>query len=358
MKSKILLCTAAIAAILYAGCSLINDNAPISPQIENNLPQSVGSGNENNNNGEQPNTPYVTDAPSEIKTPETTVSNPIQDPDAATSLGPEESKTAEKSENPDIKAVTGGVSDNDGSEKPEADKSASPVVTAPSDVENPSKAGSEENGIDKDYMYQTDDDFFFVVNKQLLLPEDYDIKLDYVQGDYKMEVTAAKYMRDMIAAAKEDGIDLKILSTYRTLKYQKNLFERNVKSRMENNGMSYEEAYYDTSINIAPPGGSEHNAGLAADIITKNDWDTYEAFEDTEEFAWLQEHAWEYGYILRYLKDKEDITGYIYEPWHYRYVGVKYAKTVRDSGLCLEEYFEKYVWADGSEPFFPWNNLV
>ena len=168
-----------------------------------------------------------------------------------------------------------------------------------------------------------------------------------------MEKTAAKYMRQMIEAAAQDGIELKVMSAYRTVSYQKRLFERNVSSRMES-GMSYDEAYYDTSINIAPPGGSEHNAGLAADIIDTDHWDTYTAFEDTKEFAWLQEHAWEYGYILRYLKGKEEITGYIYEPWHYRYVGVKYAKAVRDSGLCLEEYFEEYVLSEGEEPSFPW----
>ena len=188
------------------------------------------------------------------------------------------------------------------------------------------------------------------------VPEQTEAQTDYVQGSYEMEKTAAKHMREMIAAAKEDGINLKVLSAYRTVNYQKKLFERNVKSRMEDYGMSYEEAYYDTSINIAPPGGSEHNAGLAADIITENDWDTYTGFEDTDEFAWLQIHAPEHGFILRYLKGKEDITGYIYEPWHYRYVGVKYAQDIMDSGLCLEEYFEKYVWVDGVEPSFPFDS--
>ena len=220
----------------------------------------------------------------------------------------------------------------------------------------PQPEESGEEPIDKDYIYQDEDDFFYVVNKTYLLPEDYEIQTDYVQGSYEMEKTAAKHMREMIAAAKEDGINLKVLSAYRTVNYQKKLFERNVKSRMEDYGMSYEEAYYDTSINIAPPGGSEHNAGLAADIITENDWDTYTGFEDTDEFAWLQIHAPEHGFILRYLKGKEDITGYIYEPWHYRYVGVKYAQDIMDSGLCLEEYFEKYVWVDGVEPSFPFDS--
>lgn len=190
----------------------------------------------------------------------------------------------------------------------------------------------DEFDIDSDYAY-------FLVNRDIPLPDDYSIETDYIQGSYELEVTAAYYCRQMIEAAANDGIDLKILSAYRTVKYQQKLFDRNVKSRMES-GMTYDEAYADVLINIAVPGTSEHNAGLAVDIVTTHDWDTYEGFEDTEEFAWLQEHAHEYGFILRYLKGKEDITGYIYEPWHYRFIGVKYALDIKESGLCLEEYFD------------------
>ncbi|MBQ8624363.1 MAG: M15 family metallopeptidase [Oscillospiraceae bacterium] len=191
-----------------------------------------------------------------------------------------------------------------------------------------------------------ENEHFFLVNHRYPLPDDYEIETDYVQGSYELEVTAAKYCRDMIEAAEKDGIELKVLSAYRTVSYQKKLFERNIKSRMEKYGWTYDEAYNDVLINIALPGTSEHNAGLAVDIVTEDDWDTYEAFDQTKEFAWLQENAADYGFILRYLKDKTDITGYIYEPWHYRYVGVEYAALIRDSGLCLEEFFEQYVWAD------------
>ena len=189
------------------------------------------------------------------------------------------------------------------------------------------------------YRFQCDDDYFFIVNKEIHLPADYSIETAYVQGSYELEAVAAQHCREMIEAAKKDGIELKVLSAYRTVAYQQDLFDRNIKSRMDNDGMSYDEAYYDVSINIAPPGGSEHNAGLAVDIIETDHWDTYEEFEDTEEFAWLIDHCAEYGFILRYLKGKEGITGYIYEPWHYRYVGVNHAKAVMESGLCLEEYF-------------------
>ena len=192
--------------------------------------------------------------------------------------------------------------------------------------------------IPEGYYFSSPSDYFFIVNKENFLPEDYAIETDFVQGSYELEIVAAKHCKDMIAAAEKDGIDLKVLSAYRTVDYQKKLFERNVNSRMEDDGMTYDEAYYDVSINIAPPGGSEHNAGLAVDIIDRNHWDTYTAFEDTKEFEWLYAHCAEYGFILRYLKGKEDITGYIYEPWHYRYVGTEYASAVMASGLCLEEY--------------------
>lgn len=202
---------------------------------------------------------------------------------------------------------------------------------------------TEQLVIPENYYFADEDDYFFVVNKQIYLPEDYSIETAFVQGSYELEIVAAERCRAMIAAAEKDGIDLKVLSAYRTVEYQRNLFERNVKSRMEDYGMTYDEAVYDVSINIAPPGGSEHNAGLAVDIIDRNHWDTYEEFEDTEEFEWLIGHCTDFGFILRYPKGKEDVTGYIYEPWHYRYVGVKYAKDIMDSGLCLEEYFEQHA---------------
>lgn len=196
----------------------------------------------------------------------------------------------------------------------------------------------ERPNVPENYYFDSADDYFFVVNKDNFLPEDYAIETDFVQGSYELEIVAAYYCRAMIDAAEKDGIDLKVLSAYRTVEYQQKLFDRNVKARMEESGMTYEQAYEDVAVNIAPPGGSEHNAGLAVDIIDKNHWDTYEEFENTKEFEWLSEHCTEYGFILRYPKGKENVTGYVYEPWHYRYVGTKYAEEVTASGLCLEEY--------------------
>lgn len=337
MKRILLICAAAVTVLSCAGCAEQNNPADISTPTEPLATQ--------NGDVTQP-TCVEHDCTTPAQTEAAVSTNEDTAPVVTTAEDTTEAATQSAIE---TEAQTETVTTIKVPEQTEA-QTTNEVESEP----QPEESGEEP--IDKDYIYQDEDDFFYVVNKTYLLPEDYEIQTDYVQGSYEMEKTAAKHMREMIAAAKEDGINLKVLSAYRTVNYQKKLFERNVKSRMEDYGMSYEEAYYDTSINIAPPGGSEHNAGLAADIITENDWDTYTGFEDTDEFAWLQIHAPEHGFILRYLKGKEDITGYIYEPWHYRYVGVKYAQDIMDSGLCLEEYFEKYVWVDGVEPSFPFDS--
>jgi len=337
MKRILLICAAAVTVLSCAGCAEQNNPADISTPTEPLATQ--------NGDVTQP-TCVEHDCTTPAQTEAAVSTNEDTAPVVTTAEDTTEAATQSAIE---TEAQTETVTTIKVPEQAEA-QTTNEVESEP----QPEESGEEP--IDKDYIYQDEDDFFYVVNKTYILPEDYEIQTDYVQGSYEMEKTAAKHMREMIAAAKEDGINLKVLSAYRTVNYQKKLFERNVKSRMEDYGMSYEEAYYDTSINIAPPGGSEHNAGLAADIITENDWDTYTGFEDTDEFAWLQIHAPEHGFILRYLKGKEDITGYIYEPWHYRYVGVKYAQDIMDSGLCLEEYFEKYVWVDGVEPSFPFDS--
>lgn len=191
----------------------------------------------------------------------------------------------------------------------------------------------------------------FLVNDMNPLPKNYDDVIetelvDTTYRDYYMDSRMSEYMIDMLSAAADEGIDLITVSTYRTYDYQKNNFDTSVEYRMEQ-GMSYEEAYNDTLISVQIPGHSEHNAGLAVDILS-NEYNSMEddGFEDTEAFRWLSEHASEYGFILRYPKGKQDITGIIYEPWHYRFVGVYYAKDIEESGLCLEEYFEEKGWLD------------
>ena len=164
--------------------------------------------------------------------------------------------------------------------------------------------------------------------------------------EYYLDVRAADYIERMIDDAKKDGIDLLVVSAYRTIEYQQQNFDNSVQDRVDR-GMSYDDAYADTLNEVALPGESEHNAGLALDIMCEE----YQSmdddgFENTDAFKWLDRHAAEYGFILRYPKGKQDITGIIYEPWHYRFVGLYYANEIKKSGLCLEEYFESQGWVD------------
>lgn len=217
------------------------------------------------------------------------------------------------------------------------------VTTIPTETE---PEPEEEEDLQADNKWA-----MFLVNKQNPLPKNYDdmIETELVyEGDKNgyVDKRAAKYAKDMFAAALEDGIDLWVVSSYRTIDYQQQNFDRSVQQRMDN-GMTYDDAYADTLREVAMPGESEHNAGLAMDIMSIEYTSMDDAgFENTKAFAWLDEHAAEYGFILRYPKDKEDITEIIYEPWHYRFVGIYYANEIKESGLCLEEYFAKRGWTD------------
>jgi len=177
----------------------------------------------------------------------------------------------------------------------------------------------------------------FLVNQTHELPKDYSIETKAISGNYVIDERAAEYAIKMFDAAEGEGITLTVISAYRTVEYQQKLFDRDVKE-YESQGMTYEQAYAETAKNVAVPGQSEHNAGLAIDILS-DDWSSLtEGFETTKAFKWLSENAQDYGFILRYPKGKENITGIVYEPWHYRFVGINNANKIKDSGLCLEEY--------------------
>ena len=133
-------------------------------------------------------------------------------------------------------------------------------------------------------------------------------------------------------ASLEDGIKLSPLSGYRSIAHQKRNFEARISLYMKQ-GYSKKQATIMASEIILPPQTSEHNAGLCMDILS-----IYESFENTKEYRWLQAHAADYGFVLRYPKDKQNITKITFEPWHWRYVGVEAAKEMKAKNLCLEEY--------------------
>jgi len=176
---------------------------------------------------------------------------------------------------------------------------------------------NKKNPLDKNY-----------VPDDLVVP---DVKFSFSGDDPKkqMQRVAAEALEKLFAAAEEDGIELRAVSGYRSYARQKSIFEYNA-------GLKGEEEANRTS---ARPGESEHQTGLAMDVSAKSvNYALEEIFGETVEGIWLAEHAPEFGFIIRYPQEKEDITGYKYEPWHLRYVGVEVAKYITEHGLTLEEY--------------------
>lgn len=181
-----------------------------------------------------------------------------------------------------------------------------------------------------------------LVNKQHTIPEDYEFPLGTIKGNLKCDERILEDLRAMLQAAKEDGIDVNIDSPYRDYKTQKYLFERKMKKYLSK-GYSYMEAYRVASTVVTVPNASEHQIGLAIDFNCKEHPSLNAAFADTETGKWLREHCTEYGFILRYPKEKEYITGIIYEPWHFRYVGKEAAEFLTEKGITLEEFWEEYL---------------
>lgn len=191
--------------------------------------------------------------------------------------------------------------------------------------------------------------YSILINKQHKVGSDYEPENLVVPSgcDYQMEQTAAKALSDMLSAARADGYsDLILYSGYRTYSSQKNKFETRTQ-RYLNEGYPQAQAEEKAGEYIAPPGSSEHHTGLAADVCSSKIVSKFgyldDSFDSTEEYKWLREHCAEYGFIMRYRKDAEDITGFLYEPWHYRYIGVEHAKACTELSITYEEYYEMLV---------------
>ncbi len=209
-----------------------------------------------------------------------------------------------------------------------------PVDQKPEDIlPEPEPDPMTEDGIpmqklkDNVYLYERDGVTWLRIegHDMILCNKDYGLPQDF-GGEIAGEAREA--FDAMFAAAQADGLFIDIGSGYRSYETQEAIHNRYISSY----GVEYTKAV------SAEPGHSEHQTGLAADLYGENGHYLEREFETTPEFAWLQEHAAEYGFILRYQKGKTWATGYIYEPWHYRYVGVEIAKILEESGLTVEEY--------------------
>ena len=177
-----------------------------------------------------------------------------------------------------------------------------------------------------------------LVNPWNSIPEGYDMELSYMYDGYsRVDSRCYEDLDDMIDALYAEDLVPVICSSYRTMDVQQSLFDGQI-DYFVNQGMSWEDARVAAAREVAVPGTSEHQLGLAVDIVDVNYQWLDEGQEDTPVQQWLMENSWRYGFILRYPNDKTHMTGIIYEPWHYRYVGKEYAEDIYNSGLCLEEW--------------------
>ena len=206
-----------------------------------------------------------------------------------------------------------------------------------------SKAGKSNSMISKNKDYSSFDKSawnLLLVNKQHPIPEDYSYTLGSISGNMKCDERIIKPLNDMINAANEEGIYLKVCSPYRDLNRQEYLFKKKMKQYL-NTGKSFIDAYREASSVVTVPGASEHEIGLSLDIVSTSHQTLDEKFGETDAGQWLMNNAYKFGFILRYPKGKEDITGIIYEPWHYRYVGREAAEIIYEEKITLEEFIEK-----------------
>jgi D-alanyl-D-alanine carboxypeptidase len=171
-----------------------------------------------------------------------------------------------------------------------------------------------------------------LINKHHYLAKNYEpadmVDVKPVHGTGKLKKAAYEAFIEMHDDAKKEKLKLRISSSYRSFQLQKYLYNIFVNKDGQKKTDSYSSR----------PGYSEHQTGLAMDLMP-----TERNFKNTKEFAWLLENAHNYGFILRYPEDKEYITGYTYEPWHYRYVGTQAAKYIYDNNIAFEEYYEYFV---------------
>ena len=187
------------------------------------------------------------------------------------------------------------------------------------------------------------DPLMVLVNHTSKMPDDYTFDTKECGSatavNKTLQTVACDAFLEMQKAAAADGVTVWMQSGYRSVKYQTSLYERKTKYYLDK-GYDNATAREKAAAVVNPPGYSEHNCGLAADLNSPEHTGLDEGFEKTAAFRWLCEHAGDYGFILRYPKDAEDKTEIIYEPWHWRYVGVENAAKINASGLCFEDYIE------------------
>lgn len=174
------------------------------------------------------------------------------------------------------------------------------------------------------------------------LPENFTVKTESFNNGHSVDKRIFDDLEMMLDAARKEGLSPIICSSYRTLEKQKSLYENKIGTYLSD-GFSNQEAAIQAAKWVAVPGTSEHQTGLAVDIVAESYQILDKGQENTSEQKWLMQNSYKYGFILRYPENKSDITGICYEPWHYRYVGKEAAKEIYEKGICLEEYLEQIL---------------
>lgn len=192
----------------------------------------------------------------------------------------------------------------------------------------------------------------YVIGNNNPLPDDFSVETKLVSNNGQLDVRCADYAIQMLKDAADQNVGLYVTSAYRSIQKQSENMESYINTLMSQ-GYTKEAATEQAHKEIALPGHSEHNAGLAMDIVSDNYWSSHsdleESFDQLPQYTWLIENSWKYGFILSYPKGKEGITGFIYEPWHYRFVGLEHAKKIHEvyeetgDFLTVNEYIEQYM---------------
>lgn len=187
---------------------------------------------------------------------------------------------------------------------------------------------------------QEDEWNLVLVNKWNEMEPGYKPELTEISSGHKVDSRIVDSLREMIAGAKKAGYAIYILSSYRDMNKQISLYNAEV-SKWLYQGMDQEEAEAKASTIVAYPGTSEHHLGLAVDLVSSEHVKLDQDAEKTKGYQWLVAHCHEYGFILRYPNNTTDVTGIIYEPWHFRYVGEEAAVEIMEAGITLEEYLSQ-----------------
>lgn len=185
-------------------------------------------------------------------------------------------------------------------------------------------------------------ELLMLVNKDHPLPEDYEPVLHWLNNG-SCAVAEEMYgpLKEMLTDGSREGLEFVVASGYRDSAYQQQLLDEDIQAAMESEGLTWDEAYAQETRETMPPGYSEHGTGLAADIVALDYQVLDEAQESTPENQWLRENCSRYGFILRYPRGTEHITGIDYEAWHFRYVGKEVAEEITRRGITLEEFLGK-----------------